>query len=99
MFVSLLASFVIILTIIGVAIGRYPWLHMNRATIALVGATILISIGAIPLEKAYTALDMDTLVLLFAILISNVPVVLLFRPVVPQFANPQQTWLTLAMAT
>jgi Na+/H+ antiporter NhaD/arsenite permease-like protein len=32
-------------------------------------------------------------------LISNVPAVLLFRPVVPQFANPEQTWLTLAMAT
>jgi Na+/H+ antiporter NhaD/arsenite permease-like protein len=24
---------------------------------------------------------------------------LLFRPIVPQFPNPEQTWLTLAMAT
>jgi Na+/H+ antiporter NhaD/arsenite permease-like protein len=32
-------------------------------------------------------------------LISNVPAVLLFRPFVPSFAEPTQTWLTLAMAT
>lgn len=32
-------------------------------------------------------------------LISNVPAVLLFRPLVPQFADPTQTWLTLAAAS
>jgi Na+/H+ antiporter NhaD/arsenite permease-like protein len=32
-------------------------------------------------------------------LISNVPAVLLFRPFVPSFPAPIQTWLTLAMAT
>ncbi|HXF60625.1 MAG TPA: SLC13 family permease, partial [Caldilineaceae bacterium] len=32
-------------------------------------------------------------------LISNVPAVLLFRPFVPNFPNPPQAWLTLAMAT
>lgn len=72
MLFMILALLVIIITIIGVAVGRYPWLHMNRATIALVGATILISIGAIPLERAYAALDLDTLILLFAMMIINV---------------------------
>ncbi len=37
---------VIIATIIGVAIGRYPFLRMNRATIALTGATALSVLGA-----------------------------------------------------
>jgi Na+/H+ antiporter NhaD/arsenite permease-like protein len=32
-------------------------------------------------------------------LISNVPAVLLFRPFVPEFPAPTQTWLVLAMAT
>jgi Na+/H+ antiporter NhaD/arsenite permease-like protein len=32
-------------------------------------------------------------------LVSNVPAVLLFRPVIPEFPNPTQAWLTLAMAT
>lgn len=67
-----LALLVIIVTIIGVALGRYPLLRMNRATIALVGATILIAMGAISLEGAYETLDLDTLVLLFAMMIINV---------------------------
>lgn len=31
--------------------------------------------------------------------ISNVPAVLLFRPLIPQFADPKQAWLTLAAAS
>ncbi len=69
---SLLWLLVIVLTLIGVAVGRYPWLRMNRATIALVGATMLIALGAIPLEEAYRAIDMNTLLLLFAMMILNV---------------------------
>jgi hypothetical protein len=34
-------------TLIGVAVGRYPWLRMNRATIALADATALVALGAI----------------------------------------------------
>ncbi len=67
-----LATAVVFVTLVGVAVGRYPWLHMNRATIALVGATALIALGAIPLEAAYAALDMNTLVLLFAMMVLNV---------------------------
>jgi Na+/H+ antiporter NhaD/arsenite permease-like protein len=66
-----LALALIVTTLIGVAIGRYPWLRMNRATIALVGATALAVIGAIPLERAYAAIDLNTLVLLFAMMILN----------------------------
>lgn len=45
---------------------------MNRATIALVGSTILVIVGAIPLEKAYTAIDLDTIVLLLSMMILNI---------------------------
>ncbi len=68
---QLIALLIIVATLIGVAIGRWPWLRMNRATIALTGATALIAIGAIPLEAAYAALDLDTLTLLFAMMIIN----------------------------
>jgi Na+/H+ antiporter NhaD/arsenite permease-like protein len=68
---QLTALLVIVATLVGVAIGRWPWLRMNRATIALTGATALIAIGAIPLEDAYAALDLDTLTLLFAMMIIN----------------------------
>ncbi len=69
---QLLSGLVIAVTLIGVAIGRYPRLRMNRATIALVGATILIATGTIPLEKAYQAVDWNTIVLLFAMMVLNV---------------------------
>lgn len=60
------------LTLVGVAVGRWPWLKMNRATIALVGATALIALGVIPLAKAYAAIDWNTIVLLFAMMVLNV---------------------------
>lgn len=58
--------------LLGVALGRYPGLRMNRATIALVGAAGLILFGAISLEGAFAALDLNTLMLLFAMMILNV---------------------------
>jgi Na+/H+ antiporter NhaD/arsenite permease-like protein len=64
--------FIAAVTLIGVAIGRYPVLRMNRATIALVGAVLLLVTGAITLDEAYAALDLNTLALLFAIMILNV---------------------------
>ncbi|WP_438480773.1 anion transporter [Oleiharenicola lentus] len=66
------ALFIIVGTLVGVAIGRWPWLRMNRATIALVGATALIALGTIPLEKAYHAIDWNTIVLLLAMMVLNV---------------------------
>lgn len=69
---SIVSLLLIVLTLIGVAVGRYPWLRMNRATIALVGATGLILVGAISLDQAYAALDMNTIVLLFAMMVLNV---------------------------
>ncbi|HTL68597.1 MAG TPA: anion transporter [Lacunisphaera sp.] len=65
------AAGIIIVTLIGVAIGRYPWLRMNRATIALVGATLLLAVGAIGLEAAYRAVDWNTILLLFSMMILN----------------------------
>lgn len=68
---SWFSLFVIVVTIAGIAAGRYPHLRMNRATIALVGAATLAAIGAISADQAYAALDMGTLVLLLAMMIIN----------------------------
>ena len=64
-FTALIAT----VTLVGVALGRWPWLRMNRATIALVGATVLIASGVIPLEAAYRAIDWNTIMLLFAMMV------------------------------
>ncbi|PKL88842.1 MAG: anion transporter [Ignavibacteriae bacterium HGW-Ignavibacteriae-2] len=68
---DLISLSVIIITIIGVAIGRYPLLRMNRSTIAMVGAVILIVINSITLDEAYNAIDLNTIVLLFSIMVLN----------------------------
>ncbi len=62
---------IILLTVAGVAIGRYPWLRMNRATIALVGAIALVFTGAVSLEQAYQAIDLNTVVLLLGMMVLN----------------------------
>lgn len=60
------------ITLVGVAVGRYPALKMNRATIAMVGATALVALGALSLEEAYAAIDWNTIILLFGMMILNV---------------------------
>ncbi|MEW6195449.1 MAG: anion transporter [Bacteroidota bacterium] len=63
--------FVIVFTLYGIAVGSYPAFRMNRATIALVGAAILIFIGSISLEQAYDSIDLNTILLLFSMMIIN----------------------------
>ena len=69
---QLATAAIVSFTLVGVAVGRWPWLRMNRATIALVGATALIAMGAIPLEEAFRVVDWNTIVLLFAMMVLNV---------------------------
>ncbi len=66
------AAVVIVATLVGVAIGRWPGLKMNRATIALVGATVVVALGALTLEEAYASIDWNTLLLLFGMMVLNV---------------------------
>src|SRR5258705_7884119 len=63
---------VILATYIGIAVGRVPRLRMNRATIALVGAALLILLRAIDEKQVYAAVDLGTLILLFAMMVINV---------------------------
>jgi len=63
---------IIITTITGIAIGHYPVLRMNRATISITGATILIFSGAITMDRAFLSIDMNTLVLLLGVMIIHV---------------------------
>jgi Na+/H+ antiporter NhaD/arsenite permease-like protein len=62
----------IVLIYVGIAVGRVPWLRMNRAGIALVGAAALVVLGALTEEQAIHAIDMETLLLLGAMMVINV---------------------------
>jgi Na+/H+ antiporter NhaD/arsenite permease-like protein len=64
-----LAIPVFIVTFIGVAAGEFPGLKMNRSTITLVGAVLLVALQVIPITNAIKAIDPSTLLLLFAMMI------------------------------
>lgn len=63
---------IIVLVYAAIAVGRVPRLRMNRATIALVGAAVLILVGAIDEEQASDAIDFGTILLLFSMMVVNV---------------------------
>jgi Na+/H+ antiporter NhaD/arsenite permease-like protein len=54
---------------VALAIGRIPGLSIDRAGIALVGAGLMVASGALPLEDAYKAIDLDTITLLLGMMI------------------------------
>jgi Na+/H+ antiporter NhaD/arsenite permease-like protein len=57
------------LTYAGVALGRIPGLRLDRAGIALTGAALMMTVGAVTPEEAYRAIDLDTLALLLGMMI------------------------------
>jgi Na+/H+ antiporter NhaD/arsenite permease-like protein len=54
---------------LALAVGRVPGLAIDRAGVALVGACLMVAGGALPLEDAYRAVDLDTLTLLLGMMI------------------------------
>ena len=65
----LLASLWFGLTYLGLALGRAPGLRMDRAGIALVGATLMMVTGILSLQEAVRAVDYETIVLLFGMMV------------------------------
>src|SRR4051812_33734095 len=59
------------LTYIGLALGKVPGLRIDRAGIALVGATLVLATGLLSLEQAVgtESIDYKTLFLLFGMMI------------------------------
>jgi Na+/H+ antiporter NhaD/arsenite permease-like protein len=54
---------------LALAIGRIPGLSIDRAGIALVGAGLMVASGALPVDDAYKAVDLDTMTLLLGMMI------------------------------
>jgi Na+/H+ antiporter NhaD/arsenite permease-like protein len=54
---------------LALAIGRVPGLSIDRAGIALVGGCLMVASGALPLQDAYRAIDLDTITLLLGMMI------------------------------
>ncbi|MDR3470811.1 MAG: anion transporter [Devosia sp.] len=54
---------------LALAIGKVPGLMIDRAGVALVGACLMVTSGALDLNDAYRAIDLDTIALLLGMMI------------------------------
>ncbi len=63
------AIVVFALTYLAMALGRIPGLKLDRAGAALAGAAGMVACGALSLEEAYRAVDLNTLTLLLGMMI------------------------------
>lgn len=66
-----MTELIVLASLAGIAIGKIPALRMNRATIAVCGATLLILTKSITIDEAYQAVDLNTIVLLFSMMVFN----------------------------
>jgi Na+/H+ antiporter NhaD/arsenite permease-like protein len=64
-------SLIVVIVMYGIAVGRLPWLALNRTTLTIVGAAALLAIGALDGEQAWYAIDIPTLVILVGMMIIN----------------------------
>ena len=54
---------------LALAVGKVPGLSIDRAGVALVGACLMVASGAMGLDEAYRAIDLDTITLLLGMMI------------------------------
>src|ERR1700748_72125 len=57
------------LTSLVMALARRPVFRLDRAGAALVGASLMVAAGALPLEEAPKAIDFDTIILLLGVML------------------------------
>lgn len=62
---------IVLLTFIGIAIGRYPMIKSNRTTIALMGVALLLVTRQVEFTALPDYIDFDTIILLFSMMIIN----------------------------
>ena len=56
-------------TYLVLAIGKLPYYRLDRAGGALLGASLMIGVGALSLDEAYRAIDFDAITLLLGMMI------------------------------
>lgn len=64
-----LALIVFALVYIGMILGRYPGLAMDRTGIALIGAIVLLATGRVDSHEAWEAIDVSTIALLLGLMV------------------------------
>ncbi len=70
-FAQIAASVIALATFVALAAGSIPRLGLNRATLSLTGAALLLALGVVTLPEAERTLDLSTLLLLFSMMVIN----------------------------
>lgn len=65
----LVPALVFVATYAVLAVGRPPLLRIDRTGAAIIGAILMVTVGGLPLEAAWRAVDYRTLILLFGMMI------------------------------
>ena len=66
---QLAAAAIFLASYAALAMGKIPGMLIDRAGVALVGAGLMVAAGALPLDDAYKAIDLDTITLLLGMMI------------------------------
>jgi Na+/H+ antiporter NhaD/arsenite permease-like protein len=87
-------------TYVVVALGKIPVYRIDRAGAALLGAALMVAVGALTTEDAYRAIDLDTITLLLGmmIVVANLRVSGFFRLVNAWIATHVRRPITLLVA-
>ena len=63
------ASLIFLATYVVLAFGRMPGLRIDRTGAAIIGASLMVATNVLTLDEAYRAIHLDTIVLLFGMMI------------------------------
>jgi Na+/H+ antiporter NhaD/arsenite permease-like protein len=63
------AILIFAITYLVLAIGRLPGFRIDRTGAAIIGASFMVGINALSLDEAYAAINFDTIILLFGMMI------------------------------
>ncbi|HLJ46855.1 MAG TPA: anion transporter [Bryobacteraceae bacterium] len=63
------ALIIFVLTYIVLAIGRFPGFRIDRTGAAIIGASLMVGTNVLTLDEAYRAINLDTIILLFGMMI------------------------------
>lgn len=66
---TIAALLIFAITYVLASLRRVPWLNLDRPGVALMGAVAMVACGALPLEEAWRAVNLDTLALLLGMMV------------------------------
>jgi Na+/H+ antiporter NhaD/arsenite permease-like protein len=102
---ELVPAAILLGTYVVLAVGQPPLLRIDRTGAAIIGAILMVTLGGLPLDQAFRAVDYRTLVLLFGmmVLVANLKLSLFFsslaRVIVSSIHHPAALLVAVVFAS